>query len=92
MFPTRGGLHKLEPYGHWEDKADFMSSEGQEFFVLELFVCALMGTPVWNVMRKYAVMKATKRYVWGVCVPVDYVCVCLYGSDVCAHIVSTMYT
>ena len=60
VYPAQG-LHKLDPYGHWEDNADFMSSENQEFFVLELFVCTQMGTPAWNVMRKYAVMKAVKR-------------------------------
>lgn len=60
VHPTHG-LHKMGPFGHWEDNADFMSSEVQEFFVLDLFICTLTGTPMWNVMRKYAVMKAVNK-------------------------------
>eukprot|EP00731_Ephydatia_muelleri_P001488 Em0001g1488a len=60
VYPTQG-LHKMDPYDHWEDNTDFMSSENQEFFVLDLFVCTLTGLPAWNVIRKYAVMKAVNK-------------------------------
>ena len=62
-YPSEG-LHILEGYMSWEDNSEFYSQapEKNEYFVIDLFVCTLGGgLPSWNVVRKYAVLKASKR-------------------------------
>ena len=64
LYPTKG-LHVLEQEQSWEDSAEFYcnpkSKEINEYFVLDLFVSTLDGNASWNILRKYAVMKAHKR-------------------------------
>ena len=62
VYPKKG-LHVLEQ--SWEDNAEFYcnpkSKEMNEYFVLDVFVSTLDGNASWNILRKYAVMKAHKR-------------------------------
>ena len=69
VYPTKG-LELLEPYKSWEDNVQFLpnSTSTTEMFVTDLFFCTMDGKPVWNVVRKYAIMKAEKRYFVLVCV------------------------
>ena len=64
LYPTKG-LHVLEQEQSWEDNAEFYcnpnSKEMNEYFVLDMFVSTLDGNASWNILRKYAVMKAHKR-------------------------------
>ena len=64
LYPTKG-LHVLEREQSWEDNAEFYcnpnSKEMNEYFVLDVFVATLDGNASWNILRKYAVMKAPKR-------------------------------
>ena len=64
VYPTKG-LHVLEQGQSWEDNAEFYcnpkSKEMNEYFVLDMFVSTLDGNASWNILRKYAVMKAHKR-------------------------------
>ena len=64
LYPTKG-LHVLEQEQSWEDNAEFYcnpnSKEMNEYFVLDMFVSTLNGNASWNILRKYAVMKAHKR-------------------------------
>ena len=62
VYPLHG-LHVLEQHQCWEENADIHaeSTEKTEYFTIELFISTLEGKPSWNVMRKYAVMKARKK-------------------------------
>lgn len=63
IYP-QSGLHMLESSQCWEESADIHqdSPDRSEYVVVELFVAALEGKrPSWNVLRKYAVMKANKK-------------------------------
>ena len=65
VYPLHG-LHILEQAQCWEENADIHqeSSEKNEYVIVELFFATLEANkPSWNVMRKYAAMKAKKRYV-----------------------------
>ena len=65
VYPTKG-LHILDQTQCWEDNVEFYPkcSEKNECFIIDLFVCTLDNKPSWNVIRKYAVMKALKRYCY----------------------------
>ena len=62
VYPLHG-LHVLEQHQCWEENADIHaeSPEKTEYFTIELFFSTVEGKPSWNVMRKYAVMKARKK-------------------------------
>lgn len=63
IYPVHG-LHVLEQAQCWEENADIHqdSSDNNEYVVVELFFAALEASkPSWNVLRKYAVMKARKK-------------------------------
>ena len=63
VYPAEG-LHVLEEYQCWKENAEFYSQapEKNEYFIIDLFICTLgESKPSWNVIRKYAVMKATKK-------------------------------
>lgn len=64
VYPNKG-LEILEPYKSWEDNVEFhpSSPSSLEMFVIDLFFCTMDAKPSWNVVRKYAIMKAHKRYV-----------------------------
>lgn len=60
------GLHILDPAQCWEESADIHqdSLERNEYVIVELFFATLEGKkPSWNVLRRYAVMKANKKWV-----------------------------
>jgi hypothetical protein len=62
VYPTKG-LQIIQPYKSWEDNVEFHPSNpsSAEMFVIDLFFCTLDAKPMWNVVRKYAIMKALKR-------------------------------
>ena len=62
VFP-KSGLHVISHDQCWEDNVEFYPKnlEKNELFVIDLFLCTLDETPSWNVIRKYAIMKAKKR-------------------------------
>lgn len=63
IYPVHG-LHVLEQAQCWEENADIYqdSPDRNEYVVVELFFAALeTSKPSWNVLRKYAVMKARKK-------------------------------
>ena len=65
IYPPHG-LHVLESAQCWEENADIHqdSHEKNEYIIVELFYATLEANkPSWNVLRKYAVMKANKRFV-----------------------------
>ena len=64
VYPNKG-LQILEPYKSWEDNVEFFpnSPTTMEMFVIDLFYCTMDTKPMWNVTRKYAIMKGHKRYV-----------------------------
>lgn len=67
-FPAQG-MYILEPYQSWEENTEFYpkTPSENEYFVIDLLVCTLGdGKPGWNVIRKYAVMKAEKKR-WVAC-------------------------
>ena len=75
IYPTHG-LHVLESAQCWEENADIYqeSPDKNEYVIVELFFATLEGSkPSWNVMRKYAVMKANKR------------CALFHTSHLCVH-------
>lgn len=61
VYPTKG-LQLLEPYKSWEDNVEFHPSNPSsvEMFVIDVFFCTLDSKPAWNVVRKYAIMKAQR--------------------------------
>lgn len=63
VYPTKG-LEILGPYKSWEDNVEFHPNNSStiEMFVVDLFFCTLDAKPTWNVVRKYAIMKALRRY------------------------------
>ena len=67
IFPGKGlcTLGVGESDRVWEDNVEFYPTDSgkNESFVIDLFVCTLDGNPSWNVQRKYAIMKAQKRYL-----------------------------
>lgn len=63
IYP-QNGLHMLEQAQCWEENADVYQDtpDRNEYLIVELFFATLEGNrPSWNVIRKYAVMKANKR-------------------------------
>jgi hypothetical protein len=63
IYP-QSGLHMLEKSQCWEENADIHqdSPDKNEYVIVELFFATLEGgMPSWNVIRKYAVMKANKK-------------------------------
>ena len=62
VFPKKG-LQVLAPHKTWEDNVEFCSNTPStaEMFVIDLFFCTMDSKPVWNIVRKYAIMKAQKR-------------------------------
>lgn len=62
VYPNKG-LEILEPYKSWEDNVEFYPNNPSttEMFVVDLFYCTVDTRPMWNVTRKYAIMKAHKR-------------------------------
>lgn len=62
VFPKKG-LQILAPHKTWEDNVEFCSNTPStaEMFVIDLFFCTMDSKPVWNIVRKYAIMKAQKR-------------------------------
>ena len=58
------GLVVLEPYQTWEDNADFFPhlKDRNEYFIIDLLVCSMDGVMSWNIIRRFAVMKAAKKY------------------------------
>ena len=63
IYPLNG-LHVLEHSQCWEENADIHldSPDKNEYVIVELFFATLEANkPCWNVVRKYAVMKAKKR-------------------------------
>lgn len=78
VYPKRG-LQVLEPYKSWEDNVEFYPNNPNvtEMFVVDLFFCTVDTKPVWNVIRRYAIMKAQKKYV----------CVCVFGILVVCSLV-----
>ena len=83
VYPTKG-LKLLKPYKSWEDNVQFLpnSTSTTEMFVIDLFFCTMDGKPVWNMVRKYAIMKAEKRYVKLVCVCCVYICTVAFEHSV----------
>lgn len=73
VYPNKG-LQILEPYKSWEDNVEFHPScpSSTEMFVIDLFFCTMDSKPAWNVVRKYAIMKAQRssrcvsQWVWPV--------------------------
>jgi len=65
VYPARG-LHILEQNQCWEDNAEFYlnpkSLEMNEYFIIDVFVAALDGNGLWNILRKYAIMKGQKSH------------------------------
>ena len=63
VYPTQG-LATLEGCQCWEESAEFfaLTQDKNDYFIVDLFVCTLDGEhPSWNIVRKYAVMKAVKK-------------------------------
>lgn len=63
IYP-QSGLHMLEKAQCWEENADIHqdSPDKNEYVIVELFFATLEGSrPSWNIVRKYAVMKANKK-------------------------------
>lgn len=62
VYP-KSGLHIMAHDQCWEDNVEFYpkNPEKNELFVIDLFLCTLDERPSWNVIRKYAIMKAQKR-------------------------------
>lgn len=63
IYPIHG-LHVLEQEQCWEEIADIHqdSSDKNEYIIVELFFATLEASkPSWNVLRKYAAMKARKK-------------------------------
>lgn len=62
VYPKQG-LEMLGPYKSWEDNVEFYPNDPNttEMFTIDLFFCTMDTKPVWNVIRKYAIMKAHKR-------------------------------
>ena len=63
IYP-QSGLHMLEKSQCWDENADIHldSPERNEYVIVELFFATLEGRrPSWNVLRKFAVMKANKK-------------------------------
>ena len=63
IYPLNG-LHVLEHSQCWEENADIHldSPDKSEYIIVELFFATLEANkPCWNVLRKYAVMKAKKK-------------------------------
>lgn len=63
IYPQHG-LHVLEQAQCWEESADIHqdSPDRNEYVIVELFFATLEANkPSWNVLRKYAVMKAKKK-------------------------------
>ena len=62
VYPNKG-LQVLEPHKMWEDNVEFYPNTPHtaEMFVIDLFFCTMDSKPVWNVVRKYAIMKGNKR-------------------------------
>ena len=62
-FPAQG-MYVLEQYQCWEENAEFYpkTPSTNEYFIIDLLVCTLGdGKPGWNVVRKYAVMRANRK-------------------------------
>ena len=67
-YPAQG-MHVLGQYQCWEENTEFYpkTPSENEYFVIDLLVCTLGdGKPGWNVIRKYAIMKADKKR-WASC-------------------------
>lgn len=64
VYPPQG-LEILGPYKNWEDNVEFYpnSPATTEMFVIDLFFCTMDTKAVWNINRKYVIMKSQKRYV-----------------------------
>ena len=63
IYP-QSGLHMLEKEQCWEENADIHqdSLDKNEYVIVELFFATLESSmPSWNILRKYAVMKANKK-------------------------------
>ncbi len=62
VYPNKG-LQILEPHKTWEDNVEFYPNTPNtaEMFVIDLFFCTMDSKPVWNVVRKYVIMKAHRR-------------------------------
>ena len=62
VYPNRG-LAIIDPYKSWEEKLELFPSNPDimEMFGIDLFFCTMDTKPVWNIVRKYAIMKTKKR-------------------------------
>ncbi len=71
VYPTKG-LHILEKGESWEDNVELypVVKVTTETFVMDLLVCTMDEHPCWNVQRKYAAMRAVKRWVHRCAVPI----------------------
>ena len=62
VYPSKG-LHTLEKGQSWEDNVElFPNIKGKsEIFVIDLLICTMDERPSWNIVRKYAAMRAIRR-------------------------------
>lgn len=62
VFPANG-LHVLETGQCWNGNVEFLPKvKGKsDIFVIDLFVCKTDDRPSWNIIRRYAAMKAAPR-------------------------------
>ena len=63
VYPNRG-LEIVDAYKSWEDKVEFYPNnpDMMDMFAVDLFFCTMDAKPVWNIIRKYAIMKAQKTW------------------------------